>query len=259
MTLVLLPPSETKLSPDSGSKLDLENLAFSELFEKRSKAIAELIKLSSGRQQKALDVLGISKKQEVELVRNQQLWTAPTSPAWQIYTGVLFEALNPHSLTAAQQKKLVGLTNVQSALFGLISLGDMIPAYRLSGDCVLPKIGSLSKFWGEDCTKILEQEAELIIDMRSGTYAKLGPLPSSVLSVIPKILQRMKSGPPKVVSHHNKATKGRILRAVAQSKSKVKTIDGLAEIISALGADVERKTPAKVAGPVVLEVVVDVL
>ncbi len=259
MTIVLLPPSESKLSPDSGPKLDLENLAFPELVNRRAKAIDALTKLSSGRQAKALTALGISKKQEVELIRNQNLLVAPTAPAWQIYSGVLFEALDAGSLTAVQLKKLCKQTYVQSALFGLLSFGDQIPAYRLSGDSVLPKIGSLPKLWAPTCTELLAQESELIIDLRSETYVKLGPLPFESNSVVPKILQRMKSGPPKVVSHHNKATKGRILRAIAQSKSKVKSIDDLAKIITELGADVEIKAPAKVAGPVVLEVVVDVL
>ncbi|MCX6404451.1 MAG: peroxide stress protein YaaA [Actinobacteria bacterium] len=259
MTIVLLPPSESKLSPVSGAKLHLESLQYSELTQKRTKAITELMKLSSGKQPKALSVLGISKKQEFELIRNQNLLTAPTAPAWQIYSGVLFEALDAQSLTSAQLKKLCELTYVQSALFGLVSFGDLIPAYRLSGDSMLPKVGSLPKFWGSACTELLAQESGLIIDLRSGTYTKLGPLPVGATSVIPKILQRMKSGPPKIVSHHNKATKGRILRAIAQSKSTVKSIDDLVKIITELGADVEIKASAKVAGPVVLEVVVDVL
>ena len=259
MTIVLLPPSESKVSPESGPKLNLDDLAFAELSGKRSETIAGLIKLSSGSKTTALSALGISKKQEFELVRNQNLQDAPTAPAWQIYSGVLFEALDAGSLTAPQLKNLCALTYVQSALFGLVSFADLIPAYRLSGDSVLPKIGSLPKFWGSTCTDLLAQEHGLIIDLRSGTYVKLGPLPVESNSVVPKILQRMKSGPPKVVSHHNKATKGRILRAIAQSKSKLKSIDDLARIITELGADVEIKAPAKVAGPVVLEVVVDVL
>jgi len=258
MTIVLLPPSESKLSPESGPKLNLANLAFAELTGKRSEAIAGLIKLSSGSQTRALSALGISKKQEFELIRNQNLLTVATAPAWQIYSGVLFEALDSNSLTAPQLKKLCDLTYIQSALFGLVSFGDQIPAYRLSGNSVLPKIGSLPKFWAPTCTEILAQESELIIDLRSGTYSKLGPLPVESNSVVPKILQRMKSGPPKAVSHHNKATKGRILRAIAQNKTKVKTIDDLAQIISMLGADVVLKAPDK-AGAVVLEVVVDVL
>ncbi|NBU85669.1 MAG: peroxide stress protein YaaA [Actinobacteria bacterium] len=259
MTIVLLPPSESKVSPESGPKLNLANLAFAELTDKRSEAIAGLIKLSSGSQARALSALGISKKQEFELIRNQNLFTAATAPAWQIYSGVLFEALDAKSLTAPQLKKLCKLTYVQSALFGLVSLGDLIPAYRLSGDCVLPKIGSLPKFWASACTELLAQESGLIIDLRSGTYTKLGPLPTESNSVIPKILQRMKSGPPKVVSHHNKATKGRILRAIVQSKTKIRSIDDLSNIISTLGADVEIKVPTRSSDPIALEVVVDVL
>jgi len=259
MTIVLLPPSESKLSPATGPRLNFENLAFSDLTNQRTKALSELIKVSSGSQTKALSALGISKKQEFELIRNQNLLTAPTAPAWQIYSGVLFEALGPHSLTSSQLQKLCELTYVQSALFGLVSLDDCIPAYRLSGDSVLPKLGSLPKFWGSACTELLTQEHGLIIDLRSGTYVKLGPLPVESNSVVPKILQRMKSGPPKVVSHHNKATKGRILRAVAESKSELKSINDLAKIITELGADVEIKSPAKVTGSVVLEVVVEVL
>lgn len=259
MTIVLLPPSESKLSPESGPKLELDNLSFPELSDKRTKVIAELIKLSSGRHAKALAILGISSKQDFELVRNQNLLTAPTAQAWQIYSGVLFDALGPHSLTVPQLKKLCELTYVQSALFGLIALGDNIPAYRLSGDCTLQKIGSLPKFWGSACTNLLEKDSELIIDMRSGTYTKLGPLPDGIESVVPKILQRVQSGPPKVVSHHNKATKGRILRAIVQHKAKVKSIDDLANVISSLGADVNIKSATKPDAPVVLEVVVDVL
>jgi cytoplasmic iron level regulating protein YaaA (DUF328/UPF0246 family) len=258
MTIVLLPPSESKISPESGPKLNLEALAFPQLAQKRDQVIADLVKLSLGKQPKALATLGISKKQEFELVRNQTLLTSKTAPAWQIYSGVLFEALDSNSLTASQLKKLCDLTYIQSALFGLVSFGDLIPAYRLSGDSALPKLGSLPKFWAPTCTEILAQESELIIDLRSGTYSKLGPLPVGSNCVIPKILQRMKSGPPKVVSHHNKATKGRILRAIAQSKTKVKTIDDLAQIIRMLGADVALNAPDK-AGAVVLEVVVEVL
>lgn len=259
MNIVLLPPSESKLSAESGPKLNLGSLAFPELTDKRNKVLAELIKLSSGRQTKALAVLDISKKQDFELVRNQNLLSEPTAPAWQIYSGVLFEALDPHSLTTVQRAKLCELTFVQSALFGLVSLNDEIPAYRLSGDSVLPKIGSLSRFWAASCSQVLEQGNDLIIDLRSGIYCKLGPVPETVPVVVPKIMQRMKSGPPKVVSHHNKATKGRILRALAQSKSRVKSVDDLANIIALLGADLNLKVSVKNPNHSVLDVVVDVL
>ncbi len=259
MTMVLLPPSEGKTSATGKSKLNLAKLAFSQQNDSRERVLNSLTALSLGPTAKARTVLGISTKQDWEIERNQQLLKAPAAPAWQIYTGVLYEALAAESMSAARLKKLTDMTFIQSALFGLISLGDVIPAYRLSGDCVLPKVGSMSSVWSRMCTQILAERSDLVIDFRSGTYVKLGPLPIGINSVVPKILQRMPSGPPKVVSHHNKATKGRILRAIVEAKSGISNVDQLANVIASLGADVDVIYPKKVGSPVTLNVVVDVL
>jgi cytoplasmic iron level regulating protein YaaA (DUF328/UPF0246 family) len=259
MTIVLLPPSESKLTPNSGPALDITKLAFPELSAHRERLIHALIKLSSGSKSKAREVLDISAKQDFELIRNQNLLTSPAAPAWQIYTGVLYDALDVATLAPKVRKQLAAMTYVQSALFGLSSLEDVIPAYRLSGDCQLPKVGTLAKLWAKDCAAILEKRNELIIDFRSGMYTKLGPLPIAGESVVPKILQLMPAGPPKVVSHHNKATKGRILRAIAQAKSPIRNIDDLAQVILSLGAEVNIQQNANKAGSTVMEVVVAAL
>ncbi|NBU32253.1 MAG: peroxide stress protein YaaA [Actinobacteria bacterium] len=139
MTVVLLPPSETKKSSDSGPKLRLTSLAHPTLTAKREILTNQLQKVSAGPPKKAREILGLSAKQDFELERNQQLFSMGTARAWQIYTGVLYEALDPSSLTQTQLQKICDLTFVQSALFGLISLADAIPAYRLSADSVLPQ------------------------------------------------------------------------------------------------------------------------
>lgn len=259
MAIVLLPPSESKTSANGSKTLKLEALSFVELNPVREKVLVALEKLSNGPKAKARTTLGISAKQEWEIERNQILRSAPVAPAWQIYSGVLYDAIGMGSLNATQMKKLTSMSYVQSALFGLVSLADEIPAYRLSGDCTLPKVGTLSSIWAKPMASVLESLNELCIDMRSGTYVKLGPIPRDCIAVVPKILQRMPSGPPKVVSHHNKATKGRILRAMLESKTAIKTVDQLGNVISGLGADVVLKKPAKGSATVTLEVVVDVL
>ena len=259
MTIILLPPSESKTTASGKTILNIEKLSFSELNPLREKTLKALIAMSNGSMPKARAALGISAKQDWEIERNQTLLTAPVAPAWQVYTGVLFEAIGFEQLSAAQLKKLSNMSYIQSALFGLISLTDLVPAYRLSGDCSLPKLGTLTSVWAKPCTEILKQRDELIIDMRSGTYVKLGPLPAGSNAVVPKVLQRMPSGPPKVVSHHNKATKGRILRAMAQSKVAVKNVDQFAGVVASLGADVSMKKPTRVGAPITMEVVVDVL
>lgn len=257
MAILLLPPSEGKTPAAVGPKLKLPMLSFPELTPIREKVLASVIALSTGPQKKALTTLGISDKQICELENNQRLLTGHCAPAWQIYTGVLFGALDAQSLRPAQLTKLSQSAYVQSALFGLIGFADPIPAYRLSGDTALPKLGTLTSQWSAACGQVLAESNELIIDLRSGTYVKLGPLPQSAHAVTPKIFQKMPKGEPKVVSHHNKATKGRIVRAIAQSKKSVKTMDDLADVISSLGADVEMVT--KTGKPTEMKVVVAVL
>lgn len=259
MTMVLLPPSEGKTSAAGKSKFHLSQLSFPELLPLREKVLNGLISLSNGSPTRARTALGISVKQDWEIERNQILMTAATAPAWQVYTGVLYDAISFQSLSAPQLKKLTEMTFVQSALFGLISIADCIPAYRLSGDTTLPKVGTMSSTWAKPTANILAGRDDLIIDLRSGMYVKLGPIPAGVNAVFPKILQRMPSGPPKVISHHNKATKGRIVRAMVESRSAITTVDQLAAVISKLGADVVVKKASKSGGPVTMEVVVDVL
>lgn len=257
MALILLPPSEGKTAAGQGPKLNHKKLSFPELNPTRQRVQEALLALSMGNQTKALKTLGISSKQLSELNNNQQLQTAHCAPAWQVYTGVLFGALDASSLTTTQRDSLSQSTYIQSALFGLVGFADLIPAYRLSGDTSLPKLGTLSSLWGQQCSKILSEAQDLIIDLRSGTYVKLGPIPAEANAVVPKVFQRMPKGEPKVVSHHNKATKGRIVRAIAQSKRQIKTVDDLAHIISGLGADVDIiEKPNK---PTEMKVVVDVL
>lgn len=257
MAIILLPPSEGKTPAHAGPKLKLSTLAFPELNTPREQVLAGLISLSKGSATKACKALGISTKQVAELDNNKKLLTAHCAPAWKIYTGVLFSALDANSLTPTQIKKLAGTTFVQSALFGFIGFNDLIPAYRLSGNCSLPRVGALTTLWSKRCSSILANSNELIIDFRSGTYVKLGPIPADVLAVVPKVFQKMPKGEPKVVTHHNKATKGKIVRAISTAKASINSIDELGKIVASLGADVEiLKTSGK---PTEMKVVVDVL
>ena len=257
MAMILLPPSEGKTPASQGGKLNLAKLSYPELNPTRLRVQQQLLKVSEGNLKKALATLGISAKQIGELENNQKLLTAHCAPAWQVYTGVLFGALDADSLTSAQLASLSKSTYIQSALFGLVGFADSIPAYRLSGDTLLPKLGTLASIWAGQCTPILNETSELIIDLRSGTYVKLGPIPAQANAVAPKVFQRMPKGEPKVVSHHNKATKGRIVRAIAQSRKQVKSIEDLAAVITSLGADVD--LIAKAGKPTEMKVVVDVL
>ena len=261
MTMILLPPSEGKTVPQSHDTLNLTSLSFPELTQIRSKVIGSLIKVSEGRLSTARKVLGVTANQDDEIMRNHDLLNKPVAPAMHVYTGVLFEAIGIGSLSKSELKNFVRDTYVVSALFGLISVNDLIPAYRLSGGTSLPKLGSLSSLWNLPVGDALTKSDDFIIDLRSGTYQKLGQIPAAIArnSVAPRILQKMPSGPPKVVSHHNKSTKGRIVREIVQASKRIRCVDDLAEIVVALGADVEVVIPTKPGKPLGMDVIVSVL
>lgn len=210
---VLLPPSEGKTAPSSGVPLSLEALSLPALTEPR--------------------------RQLVEAV-DPTLWHAPTAPAWQVYTGVLYRKLDAPSLTDTQRAFLQERVWIASALFGFVGFADPIPAYRLSGDMSVPGIGSLATFWRKSLAPTLQETQGLVLDLRSGIYVKLAPLPRAVAerAVTVRVLQKMPVGPPKLITHFNKATKGELVRALAVAGQALERVDALAEQVAQSGAEV---------------------
>ena len=62
---------------------------------------------------------------------------------------------------------------VTSSLFGLVAPTDRIPAYRLSGDAVLPGLGTVAGVWREALGPVITELVGdgLLVDLRSGMYA----------------------------------------------------------------------------------------
>ena len=138
--MILLPPSEGKTDGTNKKVLNLEKLSYLQLTSKRVELLAAVIAMAKGPTAKTRSILSISAKQDFEILRDQQLLTAPTGTAWSVYTGVLYDAIGIATLSPTAKAKFEKDNFVVSALFGLISASDVIPAYRLSGDTVVPKI-----------------------------------------------------------------------------------------------------------------------
>lgn len=259
--MILLPPSEGKTDGTNKKVLNLEKLSYLNLTSKRVELLKAVIAMAKGPTAKTRSILSISAKQDFEILRDQQLLTAPTGPAWSVYTGVLYDAIGIATLSPTAKAKFEKDNFVVSALFGLISASDVIPAYRLSGDTVVPKIGTLGKFWGNEITNALSASEDFVIDLRSGNYVKLGATPASIADqvVVPRIMQHMPKGAPKVVSHSNKASKGRIVRALAESPKSISSVDELAKIVAKVSRDVQVINPKKAGLPWGLDVIVDAL
>lgn len=259
--MILLPPSEGKTDATGKQKLDFKKLSFPELTKQRQELVAAVVAMANGPAAKARTALSISAKQDFEIERDQKLLTAPIGPAWSVYTGVLYDAIDIDSLSAKAKAKFEAENFVVSALFGLINVTDRIPAYRLSGDTVVPKVGSLTKFWSESITQAITDQGEFVIDLRSGIYVKLGPTGKDIADqvVVPRIMQKMPTGAPKVVSHSNKATKGRLVKVMAQAAKSVTSVEQLAELAAKVALDVKIVKPAKAGVPWGLDVIVEVL
>lgn len=235
--LVLLPPSETKSDGGKGAPLDLGELSLPTLTATREALVDALVELSADTDASSV-ALGLSAHQTDEVERNAKLWVSPTRPALERYTGVLFDALDAKAFTKVQREKAYRRLAMGSALFGAVRAGDPIPAYRLSGGSRLPGFGTLQSLWKPELSAALSAEADggLVVDLRSGTYQQLGPVPGAVTATV---LTVKPDGSRSVVSHFNKHHKGLLARALLLSRAEPTDIKGLARVATKAGLTVE--------------------
>ena len=181
--LILLPPSEKKKSATGSEKFDLSSLVFaSELSDTRMAALASH---DSSR----------------------------TSPAIEIYDGVLYQGLNWKTLSAAEQKRANSKVLIVSAIFGLVKPLDQIFSYKEKID---------NKLWRDSIAKVAAKYSdELIIDCRSSTYKGVWPIiPANTVEV--RIFQVV-AGERKVITHMSKKYRGELTRHLLQQTSDPKT------------------------------------
>jgi hypothetical protein len=236
--IVLLPPSETKRDGGDGPPLSLDGLTSPELGPLRAALVDELVALAADRPA-ARRALGISASQDAEIDRNAALLTAPTMPAIERYTGVLYDALDVGSLRGAAAARARSRLAIGSALFGLLRADDPVPGYRLSAGSKLPGSATLAARWRPVLEPVLEQLAadELVVDLRSGSYAALGRLPGAVDV---DVVAEHPDGRRTVVSHFNKAHKGRLARVLASSRAEPGDAAAVASLARRAGMRVER-------------------
>ncbi len=235
MVLILLPPSEGKRSPDTTAHLDLRALSFPGLTSQRRGTLRALEALCRD-QDAARSALGLGPTQRDEITQNRRLRRSPVDAAVRVYTGVVYEALDPASLTGDQLRRLDETVAIGSALWGLVRPLDPIPAYRLSAGSRLPGVDASA--WRAPVGALLADADGPVLDLRSGAYQSLAPVPRTPDAVVCRILLE-RDGRRTVVSHHNKATKGRLVRAVVRSDRPVRSVDELAQVAEQAGLQVE--------------------
>lgn len=244
--LILLPPSEGKAAPRRGKPIDLASLSSPGLTATRTTLLEALVDLCRDDADKAAEVLGLGPAQRDLVQRNADLGTAPTARADAIYTGVLYDALDVGTLSTAARRRATSRLAVTSSLFGIVRPGDRIPAYRLSGDAVLPGVGSVAGAWREVLGEAITDgmRSGLLVDLRSSTYAAFWRPTKDVSRRVATVRVLHESGGRRtVVSHFNKATKGRIVRALLEDGADPRTPRALADTLTRLGWTVELGEP----------------
>lgn len=240
--LILLPPSEGKSVPRRGRRLDLDQLSFAELTPARRQVIEALVDLCTGERDRAQAVLGLSPGLADEVRRDAGLLSAATAPASRIYTGVLYEALGLATLSSAGRRRASSRLLVVSSVFGLLRPGDRIPSYRLSGDVSLPGLGTVASLWRGVLDTVLRPAAQqqLVVDLRSTTYAGFWrPAPAQAERVVRVRVLHETAGRRTIVSHVNKATKGRLVRGLLEDGAAPRSPAAFADALSAQGWRVE--------------------
>lgn len=256
--LLLLPPSEGKAAPVRGRPLDLASLSAPELTPAREQLLDGLVSLCQRDEAAARRVLGLGPTQTDEVARNARLRSAPTARADHVYTGVLYEALDLPGLDVAARRRAASRVAVTSALFGLLRPTDRVPAYRLSGGVSLPGLGPVATHWSRHLGPAVTAAAGggLVVDLRSTTYVAFWRVPPAYAdrTCTVRVLSEV-AGRRTVVSHANKATKGRLVRDLLTSGADPRRPAALAATLRDLGWYVETG-PVSVGRPTLLDVVV---
>jgi cytoplasmic iron level regulating protein YaaA (DUF328/UPF0246 family) len=139
-------------------------------------------------------------------------------------------------MTPARRARADARLAVGSALFGLLRGSDRVPAYRLSAGSALPGLPGLRALWRPVLAPVLAAVDDLVVDLRSGAYAALAPVPGA-LTV--RVESERPDGGRIVVSHFSKAHKGRVARLLATTTAEPPDARRLVALLRRNGERVE--------------------
>jgi len=146
--LILLPPSEGKATGGEGGPWESVDQSFPGLADPRREVVNALVEAMRGSPEARSKLLGVkAAKAEEATAVNLVVATAPTMPAIDRYTGVLYDALDYPSLPAKVRRGVDRQVVVFSGLWGLVRPTDPIPDYKLKMGASLPGLGKPAHFW----------------------------------------------------------------------------------------------------------------
>ena len=154
--------------------------------------------------------------------------TAPTMPALQRYTGVLFQSLSPATLSAAAVARAEEQVIVVSGLWGPVRAGDLVPDYRVPAAGNVPGLGGVTAHWrgplAEEMADTVGDHA--ILDLRSTDYRGMWTPRDAERVVTVRVVaerapaRRGAAGVRSQVSFQAKTVKGLVLRHLVSASTR---------------------------------------
>ena len=154
--VILLPPSESKAEHGRPrTKWKSSSGEFGKQFSgARDELIRAIDKVGGGN----AAILG-AKGALLERAKgaNRSLVGAPTLPAFERYSGVVWKHMDLESMTSAQRAKALEHIVVISGLLGAVGGADPVPNYRLKMSANLAPMGTLSRWWQGPLSEVLNE------------------------------------------------------------------------------------------------------
>ncbi len=211
---ILLPPSEGKATGGSSPKWSVGSGNFGRQLGPSRRAIVEHLNALNGGDSRLLGVSGAHLDRARDA--NSHLIGAPTRPAWQRYTGVVWDHLDPTTLSHSARVRAEESIIVFSGLLGLVGFTDRIPDYKLKMGASLPEIGKLSTWWRPMLSAALNSwlQHRVVIDLLAQEQRHAW-LPDQNLHHRAVTFVNDTGRP---VGHDAKAAKGLLVRHLLESK-----------------------------------------
>lgn len=216
-------------------------MGFSELDDSRHAVATALQDAMSADEPTLAKLLGV-KGDALASARsiNEAVLTAKSKRAIDRYTGVLYDALDHHTLDATSHRRLNRQVIVFSALWGLVRPNDPIPDYKLKMGASLDGVGRLSSFWrpllGEALAPVTNRRVVWDLLPNEHSSAWRPPAASYRARISVRFLDDVPDGKGRkltTVSHWNKLLKGALVRHILATQ--LTDPDGLAQFEHPLG------------------------
>jgi cytoplasmic iron level regulating protein YaaA (DUF328/UPF0246 family) len=188
--VILLPPSEGKATGGTGRGWSAGTMAHADLDRARREVL------------RAARSVGATRLR------------APTLPAMERYTGVLYQGLAWGTLPGAARRRGEAQVRIASGLWGLVAPADPIPAYRLKMSASLDGLGRLSTWWRPRLAPVVADltDGRVVWDLLPNEHA--AAMDWTAAQPARRVTVRFVDAEGRTVSHWNKLLKGSLVRWV---------------------------------------------